>query len=123
MTDTFFDSFTPAEIARICAAGTAVHVPEGWSPIWEKTPADKAYVILDGEVSVRKDGGEVARLGAGDIVGETALVQHSLRTATVVALTPLEMVHFTDDAVEHLRQDIPAFDASISRIARERLSA
>jgi CRP/FNR family transcriptional regulator, cyclic AMP receptor protein len=123
MTDSFFDSFSPAEIARICAAGTAVHVPQGWSPIWESTPADKAYVILDGEVSIRHDGSEIARLGAGDIVGETALVQHSLRTATVVALTPMEMVHFTDDAVAHLRDDIPSFDEALERIARERLPA
>jgi CRP/FNR family transcriptional regulator, cyclic AMP receptor protein len=50
-------------------------------------------------------------------------VQHSLRTATVVALTPMEMVHFTDEAVDHLRDDIPRFDEELERIARERLSA
>ncbi len=31
-------------------------LPADWSLIWEKTPADKAYLIVDGEVSVRKDG-------------------------------------------------------------------
>lgn len=123
MTDSFFDTFTPPEIARICASGTRVHVPEGWSPIWENTPADKAYVILEGAVSVRQHGGEVARLGAGDVVGETALVQRSLRTATIVALTPLEMVHFTDEAVGRLREEIPRFSEALEQVARERLSA
>ncbi len=63
-------------------------LPEGWSPIWERTPADKAYVILSGTVSVRHKGTEIAQLGEGDIMGEAALMNHSLRTASVVALTP-----------------------------------
>ena len=56
MSVSFFDAFTPQEVARISAAGTAVKVPQGWSPIWEKTPADKAYILLDGTVSVRGQG-------------------------------------------------------------------
>ena len=73
-------------------------LPEGWAPISESTGADKAYIILDGTVSVRSHGEEVARLGPGDIVGEAAILNHSLRTATIVALTPLELIHFTKDA-------------------------
>ena len=53
---TFFDSFSAREIARISAHGRRVRLPEGWSPIWERTPADKAYIILDGSVSVRRGG-------------------------------------------------------------------
>jgi len=109
MSVSFFDAFTPQEVARISAAGTAVTVPQGWSPIWEKTPADKAYVILDGTVSVRVKGTEVAQLGPGEIFGEAAIVNHSLRTASIVALTPLELIHFTDDAVRRLSGDMTSF--------------
>ena len=109
MSVSFFDAFTPQEVARISAAGTAVKVPQGWSPIWEKTPADKAYVILDGTVSVRVKGTEVAQLGPGEIFGEAAIVNNSLRTASIVALTPLELIHFTDDAVRRLSGDMTSF--------------
>ena len=81
MADTFFSMFSPEEIARISASGTRVKLPEGWAPISEKTAADKAYIILDGTVSVRAHGEEVAQLGPGDIVGEAAILNHSLRTA------------------------------------------
>ena len=77
---------TPEEIARISASGTRVTLPKGWAPISEKTGADKAYVILNGTVSVRSRGAEVAQLGPGEIVGEAAILNHSLRTATIVAL-------------------------------------
>ena len=120
MSDTFFSMFSPEEIARISASGTRVRVPEGWSPIWEQTPADKAYVVLDGKVSVRQHGDEIARLGPGDIVGEAAIVNHSLRTASIVALTPLDLIHFTDEAVRRLCDEMPSFKEAIAAVALER---
>jgi len=121
MAVSFFDSFTPQEVARICAAGTAVKVPAGWSPIWEKTPADKAYILLEGTVSVRRRGEEIAQLGPGEIMGEAAIVNHSLRTASIVALTPLELVHFTDEAVRRLCEEMPSFAEALRHAADERL--
>ena len=122
MAVSFFDSFTPQEVARISAAGTTVRVPEGWSPIWEKTPADKAYILLDGTGSVRRGGEEIAQLGPGEIMGEAAIVNHSLRTASIVALTPLELIHFTDEAVRRLCEQIPSFATVLRTAADERLS-
>lgn len=120
MADSFFSMFTPAEIAKISAAGTRVTLPEGWSPIWESTPADKAYVILSGSVSVRHHGEEIARLGEGDIMGEAALMRRSLRTASIVALTPLELIHFTDDAIAKLNVEMPKFHDALEAVAAER---
>lgn len=120
MSGSFFESFTPREVARISAAGTRLHLPQGWSPVRERTPADKAYIILAGEVSVRRGGEEIARLGAGDIMGETAIVNGTLRTATLVALTPLELIHFTDDAVRRLRELMPSFREALDDVVHAR---
>ncbi|MCL2543790.1 MAG: cyclic nucleotide-binding domain-containing protein [Nocardioidaceae bacterium] len=119
---TFFEHFTPKEIARISGAGRRVKLPEGWSPIWADTPADKAYIILDGTVSVRRDGAEIAQLGAGDIFGETAIMGGKLRNATVVALTPLETIHLTDETLRELDTDWPAFHSALSEVAQSRLA-
>jgi CRP/FNR family transcriptional regulator, cyclic AMP receptor protein len=116
-----FDGFSDEEADRIKNAGTFVTLPADWSPIWEKTPADKAYIILSGEVSVRRNGGEIARLGPGDIMGEAAIVQQSLRTASIVSLSKLEVLHFTDDKVRGLCDEVPAFREAIDRVARERI--
>jgi CRP/FNR family transcriptional regulator, cyclic AMP receptor protein len=120
MAASFFESFTPREVARISAAGTRVRLPEGWSPVWESTPADKAYIILSGEVSVRRGGAEIAHLGAGDIMGETAIVNNTLRTATLVALTPLELIHLTDDAVRRLCEQLPSFEEALAQVVLAR---
>jgi CRP/FNR family cyclic AMP-dependent transcriptional regulator len=120
MADTFFDNFTPVEIARITAAGRHVTLPQGWSPIWEKTGADKAYILLDGTVSIRRHGEEIAQLGPGDIMGEAAIVRHSLRTATVVALTPLELIHLTSEAVRELSAELPSFKTALDELVLAR---
>jgi CRP/FNR family cyclic AMP-dependent transcriptional regulator len=117
------DGLAPADVRRVHAAGTRLTVPAGWSLIWERTPADKAYLVVSGEVSVRRGGEEVARLGAGDMVGESAIVRHRLRSATVVAATRLEVVHFTSEAVTTLCAQVPAFGEALDRVAQERLPA
>lgn len=118
---TFFEHFTPKEVAKISGLGRRVHLPEGWSPIWKDTPADKAYIILDGTVSVRNDGQEVAQLGAGEIVGEAAIVRHTLRTASIVALTPLEVIHFTAEDLRELIAEMPKFETALEEVAKSRL--
>ncbi|MFS3126859.1 Crp/Fnr family transcriptional regulator [Nocardioides sp. Bht2] len=116
-----FDDLSDADVAMIANAGTAVTIPEGWSLIWEKTPADKAYLILDGEVSVRREGVEIARLGPGDTVGEAAIVAHKLRNASVVSLTALQVLHFTADSVRELIDASPRFRDALEQTTRERL--
>jgi CRP/FNR family transcriptional regulator, cyclic AMP receptor protein len=120
MTSSIFDFLTPAEVARVKSAGTPLTLPAGWSPISEHTPADKAYILTSGEVSVRQHGTEIRQLGAGQIIGEAAIVNHTLRSATIVALTPLEAIHYTAEKLEELIAEIPAFASALAHAAAER---
>lgn len=115
-----FSSLSDAEVRRIAQVGTYVTVPTDWALIGEGTSADKAYLLISGEVSVRKHGNEIAKLGPGDIFGEMGIVAHRLRSATVVSLSRLECLHFTRDQIETLEQEIPAFKEALEAAARER---
>lgn len=115
------DALSDAELKKVIDTGRHVHLPADWSLISEKTPADKAYLIVDGEVSVRRGGREIARLGPGDVIGEVSIVEHKLRTASVVSLTPLEVIHFTRESVEELIEQVPSFGEAIRATAAERL--
>lgn len=116
-----FEEFDDSALHRIVDAGTYVTIPAHWALIWEKTPADKAYIIVSGEVSVRKGKDEVARLGAGDVIGEVAIVRHRLRTASVVSVTPLEVLHFTSETADELLNEVPEIHAALERTSVERL--
>ena len=117
-----FSDLSDDEVRLIASRGTQVHLPSDWSLIWEKTPADKAYIILRGEVSVRRKGEEIARLGPGDTVGESAIVGHKLRNASVVSLTELDVLHFTSEAVRELIGEVPAFRKALEQTTRDRLN-
>jgi CRP/FNR family transcriptional regulator, cyclic AMP receptor protein len=117
-----FRDLSDDEIHKVVDEATYLTVPEHWALMVEKTPADKAYLILDGEVSVRRDGSEIARVGPGELIGEMALVNHKLRNATVVAETQLEVLHFTDETVSRLNEKIPNFQQALSGASQERAS-
>lgn len=115
-----FPEASERDLRTIAEAGTALSIPEGWSLIWERTPADKAYVVLDGTASVQHGPVRLAEIGGGELIGEMAIVQHKLRSATVVAATPLWVLHFTREAVERLRVEVPAFRRQVELTAAVR---
>lgn len=116
------ESLSDEDLRRVIEQGRYVHLPAHWALLWEKTPADKAYLIVDGEVSVRKGKTEIARLGPGDVIGEMAIVEHKLRSASVVSVTPLEVIHFTRESLEELLEEVPAFGEAIRRTTLDRLA-
>lgn len=115
------ESLSDKELQKVVAKGRHVHLPADWSLIWEKTSADKAYLIVDGEVSVRKHGDEIAKLGPGDVIGEMAIVGHKLRSASVVSLTPVEVIHFTKESLQELLDEVPAFGEALRETTSDRL--
>jgi len=117
-----FEDFSPEEMHQVVEAARYLTVPANWALMVEQQPADKAYLILSGEVSVRRHGEEVARLGQGEVIGEMALVNHKLRSATVVAATPLEVLHFTDETVAGLTAKIPHFRDALMGAVEERIA-
>lgn len=102
-----FPGASRADLEAIIASGYVVSVPQGWSLIWDRTPADKAYVILDGTVEVRRGDQVVATLTAGEVIGEVAILKRKLRSANVTALTPLTVLHFGRETVERLFAEVP----------------
>lgn len=117
------ENLSDADLARVVNSGRRVQLPADWSLIWEKTPADKAYLIVSGTVSVRKNGVEIATLGPGDVIGEMAIVEHRLRSATVVSTTPLDVIHFTREQLVDLLAEVPAFGDAIRATTADRLGA
>ena len=117
-----FSDLSDAEVKLIASRGTQVHLPADWSLIWEKTPADKAYIILRGEVSVRRRGRAGRSPRPGDTVGEAAIVGHKLRNASVVSLTEMDVLHFTSEAVRQLLGEVPAFREALEQTTRDRLN-
>lgn len=111
-------SYDDDTVELLASVGRPINIPAGWPVIVENRPPDKAYILLEGEVEIRRDEHVIARLAAGDVVGEAALLTGHLRNATVVAMTPVRALHFTDVEFAHVVDADPHFAEQL-RIASE----
>lgn len=90
------------DIIALLLAGKRTAIPAQWAFVQEQTPADAAYVLLEGNARVFRNGVPVADLRPGDIVGETGLLNGTLRNATVTSLEPLKALRIDQDRFAEL---------------------
>src|SRR5512134_2515974 len=81
-----FKNLARGDLVQLAMATQDLEVEPGKVLAREGEIGQEFFVIVDGEVSVSKDGAEIRRLGPGEFFGEIALVWDSpRRTATVSA--------------------------------------
>jgi CRP-like cAMP-binding protein len=88
------DVFAPLPLPAIeqLAAGLRPrHVPAGEVLYQQGDAADGCLVIENGTAEVLGDGRPIASVGPGDLVGEIALLRRVARTATVRAVTDMDL--------------------------------
>jgi CRP-like cAMP-binding protein len=64
---------------------------QGTKVVEEGGPADRFYLVVDGEIEVTQGGRQIGRHRAGGYFGEIALLRDVPRTATVTALTNTQL--------------------------------
>ncbi|MEM7232852.1 MAG: cyclic nucleotide-binding domain-containing protein [Planctomycetota bacterium] len=87
----------------------------------EGGPADRLFLIRDGEVALFQRDEAVRTAGAGETVGEIALVGHTPRVVTAKAKGDVSVLVLTGQDLERWRRICPEFDRSLKEIARSRL--
>lgn len=96
-------------IDSVCQASEQLRVEAGEVIIREGSESEEMYVVAEGELAVTKLSGtkevELARLGAGEVVGEIALLDQAPRTATVSAHVNSLVVRVPEAAFEQLLSD------------------
>jgi len=87
----------------------------------EGDPADRIYVVKDGEVGISIKGKTVETLGADGVFGEMAIIDGSVRSATVVAKTYCKLIVIDGkNFLAHIRKT-PQFAIQIMQVLASRL--
>jgi CRP/FNR family cyclic AMP-dependent transcriptional regulator len=82
-----FSECSRRELASIERAGDDIQMTAGTLIIDQGQLGREAFVVLEGQVTVKRGGRKIATLGPGSMVGELSLLDHGPRTATVVCDT------------------------------------
>ena len=82
-----FAGCTRKHLQSIAKAGDEITMTAGTTIVDQGQLGREAFIILDGDVVVRRRGRKIATLGSGDVVGELSLLDHGPRTASVICDT------------------------------------
>jgi hypothetical protein len=88
----FFSSLPGPALERLAAALIPVTARPGTQIITQGRLGDRFYIIAGGMVEVSVDGNPVRTMGAGESFGEIALLHDVPRTASVAAVTTVELL-------------------------------
>lgn len=115
-----FGGLSRGDLVELAKVTEDLEVEEGKVLAREGEIGQEFFVIVDGEVSVTKDGEEIRTLGPGDFFGEIALLQDVRRTATVTAKTPLRFFVLTRQGFRSLVAHQPQIEDQVRKAAEER---
>jgi CRP/FNR family cyclic AMP-dependent transcriptional regulator len=119
----FFEGLSRGDLLELAKVSEDMEVEEGKALTREGLSGSEFFVIVDGEVSVTKDGQEIRTLGPGDFFGEIALLEDTPRTATVVAKTPLRFFVLTRQSFRSLLAHQPELEQKVLAALEERVRA
>jgi CRP/FNR family cyclic AMP-dependent transcriptional regulator len=113
------DSYDLARVGRwveeVDAAPGEVLIEQGSLPY-------EIFVIEEGTVDVVRDGEPLASLGAGDVVGEIALLAQHRRMASVIARTPVRAFTLHVDALQVITAEMPELGEELRLLMDRRRS-
>ena len=118
-----FEQCSKKDLQSIAQIADELDLRAGKVLITEGERGREFFVIVVGEVEVRRKGRKVATLGPGSFVGEMALLSKMPRTATVTAVTALDVLVITDRAFLQLLNTMPDLWLKVARALAERVGA
>ena len=118
-----FERCSKRELAEIASVADELSLPAGRKLVSEGALGHEFVVIAEGAAEVKRRGKVVNRLGAGDFLGEIALVTGQKRTATVTTTKPSRLLVLTAPAFRSLLRNQPALQLKVLDTLAERLPA
>lgn len=108
-----FSGCSKKELAAIARSSDQLSVGDGYTLTTQDESSREAFVIMSGKAIVKRNGRKVAELGPGDAVGELGLLDHGVRTATVVADGATDILVIGPREFSSLLQDVPSLSKKL----------
>jgi CRP/FNR family transcriptional regulator, cyclic AMP receptor protein len=108
-----FSACSQRELGRVVRAVDEIVVEPGRTLVEQGRAGHECYVIVSGEAEVTRDANTVATLGPGDTIGELAVLDGGPRTATVTAVTELDLLVLGQREFAALLIEVPSLSHKI----------
>jgi CRP-like cAMP-binding protein len=116
-----FADCSRAELEAISRVADELRLPAGRVLMRQDAPGRELFVLVEGEVTVERDGATIAVRRGGEFLGELALVTGRPRTATATAATDLQTLVLDRLSFDRLLRDVPTIAGKVLKAVAERL--
>jgi len=116
-----FSGLTVRQLEGITPFVDEVDVEAGQVLIDEEGFGQELLIVVDGTAEVTRDGKHLANLGAGEAIGEIALLDGKPRTATVTATEPMTLLTISKRAFDTVLDRVPGLPHALLRTLATRL--
>jgi CRP/FNR family transcriptional regulator, cyclic AMP receptor protein len=115
-----FQRVSDEELSQVAPFAEEVHVEKGETLVKEGDFSYEFMAIEEGTAEVMRGGEHVADLEPGDFFGEIGLLEKDLRTATVVAKSPMRLVTLTGWDMKRMEKVMPEAVAKVREALEQR---
>jgi CRP-like cAMP-binding protein len=117
-----FADCSKRELREISQVADELDLPAGSELTHEGATGQELVVIAEGAADVIRRGRKINQVGAGDFVGEIALVTDSPRTATVRTTAPTHALVLTRRDFRSLMKRVPSIQLKVLDALASRLT-
>lgn len=110
----------PAALEAMARGARLRTLGPGETVIAEGDDGDEMFVLVEGKVEVARQGRRVATVGAGEMIGEMALMSDASRIATVTTIGPTKLVVVDRDGFLSALTTEPAVRRAVEAMAAVR---
>jgi CRP/FNR family cyclic AMP-dependent transcriptional regulator len=116
-----FEGLSKKELTQLARVSEDLEVPAGHVLTKEGDTGQEFFVIVEGKTEVKARGKSLGDRGAGEFIGEIALLEDTKRTATVTAKTPLRLFVLTRQDFRRLVDQNPSVERKVMQALARRV--
>lgn len=121
-----FADLSPADLEGVARIGEEQGYVDGETIAREGELGEEMHVVTEGVIRVVKDlggsGREIARRGAGDVVGEMSIITRNPRIASLVADGVVRTIRIGHGPFESMLRERPELAIGVMRVLADRLA-
>lgn len=100
-----------------------VEYPAGTVILQEGQQGDRMFVVMKGELTISLKNKVLGKVRPGEVIGEMALINSNIRSATVSAATDCELVPIDSASFSSMLRYVPEFSLYVMNVLVNRLQS
>ena len=116
-----FSACSKKDLEKVAKAADEITMTAGTMIVDQGQTGREAFVIVSGDITIKRSGRKIAMLGAGDVVGELSLLDHGPRTASAICATDCTLLVIDQRRFLGVLDDVPTIAHKLMGVLASRI--